>query len=103
MSDFVRAAAVDEIPENGMKAITVGHDRIVICNVGDKYYAFADECTHDSAPISTGFLKRGMVICPRHGARFDVTTGAVTAPPAVAPLETYEVKVEGNDILVKLD
>lgn len=103
MSPFVKAATTDDIPKNGMKAVTVGHDRIVICNVGEEYYAFVDECTHDSAPISTGFLKGNTVICPRHGARFDVTTGAVTAPPAIVPIDTYEVKLEGNDILVKLD
>ena len=103
MPEYRKVAAVDEIPEGGMKSFRIGHEQIVICHSGGKYYAIADECSHDAAPISTGHLRGAEIICPRHGARFDVTSGAVTAPPAVAPIDTFEVKVEGEDIYVRVD
>ena len=103
MSEYRKVASVSDIPESGMKTCRVDHDQIVICRSGGKYYAVADECSHDAAPISTGHLRNHEIVCPRHGARFDITSGAVTAPPAVAPIDTFEVKIEGEDIFVRLD
>ncbi len=103
MAEFKKVATTGEIPLGKMKPFEVRHSRILVCNVDGNYYAIADECTHDSAPISTGRLFKEQVVCPRHGARFNVKDGSVEAPPAIVPIETYEVKVEGNDILVALD
>ena len=103
MAEFRKVASAADVPVNTMKAFQVRHSNILVCNVGGRFYAIDNECTHDGAPISTGRLFKEQVVCPRHGARFSVVTGAVEAPPAVVPLETYEVKVEGNDILVALD
>lgn len=103
MAEFVEVALIDEIPPDSMKVFEIENFRIVICHTGDSYYAFADECTHDGAPISDGSLKNHEVICPRHGARFDVRSGAVTAPPAIVPLETYELKIENERVLVRID
>ena len=83
-----------------MKAFEVEHTGIVIGNVDGKFYAFQDECSHDSAPISTGHLIGKEIVCPRHGARFDIKSGAVTGPPAVAPIDTFEIKIEGEDIYI---
>ena len=55
-------------------------------------------CTHDEAPLDQGFLEGCEIECPRHGARFDVTTGRATALPAVVPVDTFQVRVEGDDI-----
>lgn len=104
MSEFVRVASLKEIPQGTMKAFEIKHRRIVVANTEEGVFAVADECTHDSAPISDGRLRPGgEIMCTRHGARFKLATGEVTAPPALAPLETYEVKLQGDDILVKLD
>ncbi len=103
MAGFRKVASVGDIPLATMRAFQVGHSRIVVCNVGGSFYAIADECTHDGAPISTGRLFKEQVVCPRHGARFNVKDGAVEAPPAVVPVETYEVKIDGDDILVAVD
>lgn len=100
MSRYVKVARVLDIPVNGMKAFEVEHTGIVICNIDDEFFAFQDECSHDSAPISTGHLIGKEVVCPRHGARFDITSGAVTGPPAVAPIDTFEIKIESDDIYI---
>ncbi len=98
-----KLATVAEIPPGTMKSFEIRNERILVCNVNGAYYAIADECTHDSAPISTGTLIKDQVVCPRHGARFDVKDGAVKAPPAVVPIHTYKVMIEGEDIYVEID
>lgn len=103
MGEFFKVAKTDEIPVGTFKSVEVDFDRILIVHTEDRFYALADECSHDAGTISEGSLSGHEVVCPRHGARFDVTTGAVTAPPAVVPIDTYEMKIEGNDIMVRLD
>lgn len=103
MAEFIRAASVKDLTEGQMKSVELNHRNIVLCFVKGKYFALADECTHDSAPISTGCIENGEIVCPRHGARFDIASGNVTAPPAIVPVDTYEVKIEGDDILVAVD
>jgi 3-phenylpropionate/trans-cinnamate dioxygenase ferredoxin subunit len=103
MAPFVRAASADDIPEGSFKAVEIGGEPVLIVHHPDGFYAVSNRCSHDSAPISDGAFKGNEVICHRHGARFDVKTGAVTRPPAVVPIDTYQVKIEGNDVLVQIE
>lgn len=103
MADFVKVAKTSDVPEGSFKAFEIDFERFVIAHTADGFFCVPDECTHDSAPISGGFLKKHELVCSRHGARFDVRTGEVTRAPAIVPLDTYEVRIEGDDILVKLD
>ncbi|MFZ5980078.1 MAG: non-heme iron oxygenase ferredoxin subunit [Candidatus Zixiibacteriota bacterium] len=103
MAGFVKVATVDEIPEGSFKAFKTKHHKFLVAHITDGFFAVADECSHDAAPISEGELYGDDIVCPRHGARFDLTTGEVKAPPAVAPIDSYEVKIDGSDILVLLD
>ena len=96
-------ATTDEIPEGSFKAVEVDFERIVIAHTPDGFFAIADECSHDGEPFGKGKLSGNEIICTRHGARFDVRSGAVTRAPALVALDTFEVKVDGNDILVRLD
>ena len=103
MEKFVRVAATSDIPMGGLKGFEVGHSRFVIAHTAEGFFAVADECTHDSAPISSGRVRGNEIMCTRHGARFDLKTGAVTAPPAVVPIDTLTIKVDKDDILVWLE
>lgn len=103
MAAFVRVASTDEIPEGKLKAFEIGHQKFVVAHTADGFFAVVDECTHDSAPISSGRVRGTEIMCTRHGARFDLKTGAVTAPPAIVPIDTLTVKVDGVDILVWLE
>jgi 3-phenylpropionate/trans-cinnamate dioxygenase ferredoxin subunit len=103
MGRFVRVAATDEIPQGEMKAFDVGHRKFVIAHSSEGFFAVVDECTHDSAPISSGRVRGTEIMCTRHGARFDLKTGAVTAPPAIVPIDILTVKVDATDILVWLE
>ena len=84
-----------------MKEIEVAGEKICIANVEGKYYAIGNVCTHEGGPLADGTLEAYEVECPWHGAKFDVTTGEVTNPPAMRPEPTYEIKVDGNNILIR--
>ncbi len=103
MGAFVRVAFVDEIPVGKLKPFEIGYSRFIVAHTAEGFYAVADECTHDGEPIHTGRVRGEEVMCTRHGARFHLHTGEVTAPPAIVPIETFQVKVEGNEIFVFLD
>ncbi len=103
MARYVKVAGVDEVPVGKMKAVQAGHQRVVLCHLEDGFYAVADECSHDYAPISTGSIDEREIVCPRHGARFDITTGEVKAPPAVVGIDRYETKIENGSVYVLVE
>ncbi len=101
--DFVRVARLQDIPPGGRLIVHLPDDDlpVAIFNVDGHFYCMADECTHDGGPVAEGDLDGYAIECPRHGARFDIRDGRVLAFPAISPVDTYEVKVEGDDILVR--
>ncbi len=101
MARFVKVAEIGEIPPGGKKIVEVDGVLVVVINLDGEYYAIEDVCTHDGGPLGEGRLEDHLIICPRHGARFDVRTGAAVSLPAFEPVPTYEVRVEGEDILVE--
>lgn len=98
--EFVTVAKVGEIPEGGVKVARIGDMPVAVFRLADGYYALEDVCTHDGGELASGFLEGDVIECPRHGARFDVKTGAVRSLPATAPVPRYEVKVVGDEIQV---
>ena len=101
MPKFVRVAAVNDIPPGAKKIVEVDGIEIVVVNLDGQFYAVEDVCTHDGGPLGEGSWTAASSICPRHGARFDVRTGAATRMPAIEPAPTYEVRVEDGDVLVE--
>jgi 3-phenylpropionate/trans-cinnamate dioxygenase ferredoxin subunit len=100
--EFVRIATKSEVPENAVKVFTVQDRRVAICHVEDSFYAVADLCSHDGGPLGEGELFDHQIECPRHGARFDITTGKALCLPAVTPIPAYPVEVRGEDIWIGL-
>jgi glycine betaine catabolism B len=99
--DFVKVAETKDIQPTKMKAVEIAGENICLINVEGKYYAIGNVCTHKGGPLAEGTLEGYEVECPWHGSKFDIRTGKVTRPPANEPESTYEVKVEGNDILIR--
>jgi 3-phenylpropionate/trans-cinnamate dioxygenase ferredoxin subunit len=97
----VPVAKVSDIPAGTTKAVMVDDVSVLLCNVDGTIYAIEDVCTHDGGELDQGRLDGACIECPRHGARFDVRTGAVLALPAVMPVPTYAVRVDGDDIHVE--
>ncbi len=99
---YVRAAAASEIPPGEKKIVEVDGILVVLVNLDGQFYAIEDVCTHDGGPLGEGKLNGCELICPRHGARFDVRTGAATRMPAIEPAPTHAVRVENGDVLVEM-
>jgi len=99
---WTAAMAADAVPQGTAKVFEAAGRRIAICNTGEGYYAIDDVCTHDGGPLDQGQLSGKEIECPRHGARFDVTTGRALCLPAVRPVRTYPVRVSDGVIEVEL-
>ena len=95
---FVKVGSVSEVPPGTAKVFEVSDRAIAVCNVAGELYGIDDICTHDEASLEQGALDNFEIECARHGARFDVRTGEVTALPASLPIDTFKVRVEGDDI-----
>jgi 3-phenylpropionate/trans-cinnamate dioxygenase ferredoxin component len=105
MPGFVRVASVGDLPGRGLLAVEAEEQKIVLVAMGDgAYYALQDRCSHADFPLSDGELLDGdRLECQYHGAKFDVPSGRAVALPAIRPVKTYEVRVDGDDILVNLE
>jgi len=103
MSDFVTVAQIADVPENGLLGLVIEGEAIVLIERDGRFYALEDRCSHEEFPLSSGDVASGEITCALHGARFCVESGAPRALPAVMPVKTYEVRVEGDAIQVKFD
>jgi len=96
------AAKTTDIPVGKTKAVYVEQQSILIANVDSQFYAIENRCSHDHAPLEGGEIEGDQVICPRHGAAFCLKTGEVLCPPAYEDIETYPIRVQGEDLEVEL-
>jgi 3-phenylpropionate/trans-cinnamate dioxygenase ferredoxin subunit len=92
---------VSEIAPGTTKRVEVAGEPVLLCNVEGTIYAIEDTCTHDGGELDQGYLEGCQIMCPRHGAFFDVRTGAALTLPAVLPVRTYKVRIEGDAIFVE--
>ena len=99
--DFVKVADTKDIQSSQMKAVEVTGEKICVANVEGKYYAVGNVCTHVGGPLAEGTLEGYEIECPWHGSKFDVRTGEVARGPARRPEPIYELKVDGNNILIR--
>jgi nitrite reductase/ring-hydroxylating ferredoxin subunit len=105
--EYIFALKVNELPSGTMKMVKLAGKDILITNFENQFYAISNVCTHLRGPLSNGRLEGKIVICPFHGAQFDVTTGKCTGPAKIAFIKTtpkdeptFNVKVEGEDIFI---
>ncbi len=102
MADFLRVADVSEIPDPGKTLVDVDGDMVALFHVGGVFYAIDDVCTHDGGPLADGELRDHKISCPRHGAKFDIRTGAALSMPAIRSTRAHDVKVEDGGVWVRL-
>ena len=93
--------AVDDLPPGKHMSVEVEGAVMVLVNLDGEFYAIEDICTHDGSDISSGCVVDGSIECPRHGARFDIRTGEVTAPPAYEPVDVFPVRVQDGVVQVR--
>ena len=103
MAVFVKIATTADIPPGKVNVYEVDGRQIAVCNVDGTFYAIDDICTHDGGSLDQGELEDDQIECPRHGARFDVKTGRALTLPAVMPVQSYPVQVNGDAIEVSVE
>ena len=108
-SNFVKVAEKSEVPAGKIKGILVEGKEILIANVDNKIYAIGWKCTHAGGDLSKGNLEGNVITCPRHHAKFDLTTGKALSQPKMGFLHpkandepSYQVKIENENIMVKV-
>lgn len=104
MGLFVKIGTTQEFEalEAAKRVEAAGH-RIAIFILAGKYWAIEDTCPHRGGPLSEGMLAEDEVICPWHGSRFNVKTGAVLTPPAQRNVKSFPVRIVGTDVEVQVE
>lgn len=103
MSEWVDVASVEELPVGASQLVDVDGVMIAVFNLDGEYYAIEDVCTHDGGDLANGEVEGEEIICPRHGARFNIKTGDVTAPPAYEPVAIFPIRVHEGKVQVRDD
>ena len=96
----IAVGPVEAIPEGGVKIVQSGSLLVGVYRIGGELYAIEDRCSHDDGPLCEGERDGFCVVCPRHGARFDLRTGAVLSLPATEDVEAFEVVVRDGEAFV---
>jgi 3-phenylpropionate/trans-cinnamate dioxygenase ferredoxin component len=99
---YVSVGRVSDVPDGRPEVFDVEDRKIAVYRLDGAFHAIDDICTHDGGPLAEGEVEGDVVTCPRHGARFSIRTGAALSFPAITPVETYPVRVDGEDLLVGL-
>jgi nitrite reductase/ring-hydroxylating ferredoxin subunit len=100
---WVRVASLAEVPPGSVKAVRCAGDRVVaLVNVDGVISALDNTCPHRGGPLAGGKLVDGELACPWHGFRFDPRTGAPTMPTLHPPASVLDVRVEGDDVQIRL-
>src|SRR6266581_143309 len=101
---FVKIGPVSEFEDlEAGKLVEVSGESIAVFNIAGRYYAIANTCPHKGGPLADGMMAGEEVICPWHGARFNVKTGAVLTPPAQRGVKSFTVRVTENDVEVEIE
>ena len=95
-----KVASLDELPRGKTLAVQGESEEVLLCHTAEGVFAVSNLCTHAEAKLCEGKLKGNKILCPLHGAAFDVRDGSALTRPASIPLKTYTVEVDGSDVLL---
>jgi len=99
---FTPVAHAADLTDKGRMVVEVEDRLLVLVRVGDDFFALDDVCTHDDGPLSDGTVDDYAIACPRHGAKFDVRTGAALTMPATRPTQAHDVEVRDGQVYVRI-
>ncbi|MEM9057809.1 MAG: non-heme iron oxygenase ferredoxin subunit [Pseudomonadota bacterium] len=103
MEEWVDVGDATEISPGDYRVVDVDDTLIAVFNVSGSFFAIEDMCTHDGGELTGGPIDGDQIVCPRHGARFCLRTGAALTPPAYEPTASFPVRVEGGIVQVRDD
>lgn len=102
MGEFVPAIKASELAEGTMLTLDLKGVHLLLARIGGEVTALSGTCTHEDADLGLGFIIEERVVCPLHLSQFDLRTGQVLNPPAIAPLRSFNLKIEGETIFVEV-
>ena len=100
--EFIAIASIDDLPPGERLFVEIDNFQIVMFNIAGQFFAIEDSCSHDNGPLGEGEVEGFEVVCPRHGARFDIRSGEATALPAVIDIMAYPVRIIGDQLEIGL-
>jgi nitrite reductase/ring-hydroxylating ferredoxin subunit len=103
MTEAIRIADVGDVPAGTCVPAEIDGHRLAVFNLDGTYYVIDDMCPHSGASLSEGDWDGRVVRCPWHGSEFDITTGEALSPPASHGVNSYKVRVEGQEIQIELE
>jgi 3-phenylpropionate/trans-cinnamate dioxygenase ferredoxin subunit len=103
MPDYQFACPINDVPAGGMRLVELDDRLAIVFNIDGQYYCIDDVCTHDGGPLSDGELTGCQIACPRHGAKFDVTSGRALSMPATQNTACHEVKLDDGKLFVRIN
>jgi 3-phenylpropionate/trans-cinnamate dioxygenase ferredoxin subunit len=103
VSDWIDVERADALKPGEPALVELDDTTIAVFNVDGAYYAIQDVCTHDGEELTGGPIEGDQIICPRHGARFCVRTGAALTPPAYEPVHCFPVRIDRGMVQVRDD
>ena len=101
MAHWVRVASTEQLREGQPLLVTVDGEDLALFRVGNEVFALDDLCSHAEASLSEGEQRGYCIACPQHGGQFDIRTGKATHFPAVSPVRTYTVRIDGDSVLIE--
>ena len=101
MSEWTNVATTGELDSGEYRVVDIDNVAIAVFNLDGEYFAIEDVCTHDFGTLTGGCLTDGRIMCPRHGAEFDIRTGEALTPPAYEPVTTFPVRVHDGVVQVR--
>lgn len=99
MPEFIKVAKISDLAPGEKMLVEYDDEDVGLFNLDGQFYAISDVCTHDDGPLVDGELDGDCIICPRHGARFNIKNGKQTMP-AFSPVPLFDVKIKGDDIFI---
>ncbi len=103
MAEWIDVAPLSELQAGGRKVVYSEIGPIAVFNLAGELFAIEDVCTHDGGELASGVCEGDQIICPRHGARFNIRTGKVLAPPAFEDIDTFPTRIENETVQVDID
>lgn len=103
MQEVIKVGTIDQLRPGEMRYVDVDGLPIALANVDGTMYAFSDSCRHEGGSLSSGVLRDDIVTCPLHGWAYSVRTGKALIPPIGLRIQTYEVRIDGEDVSIVLE
>lgn len=101
MNEWITVVRVEGLAPGERRVVCVDDTQIVVFNLDGQYYAIENVCTHDGGQLTGGTVEGDHIVCPRHGARFCLRTGAALSAPAYEPINTFPVRIENGMVQVR--